>query len=200
MASSYRRKVRMVENNTCYCGAKLPEDSERVHCDPCLVKLKARVAVRRANHIARGLCTICSRPAMPGRVLCQKHTLGRRIAMFAMVFITACGGSDFSANNTARDMVDATMAIDALVNEVTNDASSEDSGDTNVLDTNPVRPDSGSSVEAVEAGTPKPIEYCPLHTAFNDKCSSGLAHWPCNYTPAGCVGSSTGATEVRCCK
>ena len=33
------------------------------------------------RHIAAGLCTLCSREAIPGLQMCEKHTVGRRERM-----------------------------------------------------------------------------------------------------------------------
>lgn len=138
------------------------------------------------------------------------------------ILLISCGGSDFSAS-TARVInynndsgassyhdSGAPLPFDANANTKPFDAnrgkvddtrdSGNDSGkhNTSERDSGSHVPDSGNPVEASQ-----PELICPSSSLPSTYCTTkyNRVHFPCNYTPANCIGSSLPhALDVRCCE
>lgn len=142
-------------------------------------------------------------------------------SIFLILLTVSCGGSDFSATLTratdsntdsgASNHRDSgtSLPLDAYTDPKPFDTdgskvdgsgnSSYDSGqsDTGKRDSGSHVPDSAVPVETGQ------VLVCPSST-LTGYCTSTKytrTHFPCNYTPANCVGSSLPhAVDVRCCQ
>ena len=170
------------------------------------------------------VCRGCNRYVCQSIVCMLKHLL-----LGTVIFLSACSGGDFNASRHSNIQFDSgdrhldssdsgveprpdsgNLPIDADANPESFDAHKSEpvvndhdmaSNDSGQSDTH----DSGSHPHIADSATTDAQTQeltCPKATLAGYCTSPRVVHFPCNYTPPGCITSTLfpKATQVRCCQ